>query len=311
MGAVRFPLLPVSLSWLQSTTLEVMIDQEGFRTIKPVFKLAGYAPPSTMESEVVSLGVHFVSATADFMPLQRKSFAFHYSELDTPPVLRRLMLNDDGSRDYLSRQAYLVLKANGPYSVQGTESAQSSRLYPATEHSVLSWRFDYVVGDRRTEAGRIIPGEKTLTPLSFSCSPALLLPAQGKKIRVVHVVKKSVAAKLTAVKIEPPRPPSPYLVLRATPLSDAESELRGAVTGKHRARSKAPQDKPIHSASSTYHSAQLNSSIFLHGTTEAFPPLSESLRSPKTDVGASRAIVSPETISALFPIDTSHGVDEY
>ena len=304
LGSVRFPLLPVSLSWLQSTILEVMIDQEGFRTIKPVFKLAGYAPPSTMESEVVSLGVHFVSATADFMPLQRKSFAFHYSELDTPPVLRRLLLNDDGSRDYLSRQAYLVLKANGPYSVQGTESAQSSRLYPTTEHSVLSWRFDYVVGDRRTEAGRIIPGEKTFTPLSFSCSPALLLPAQGKKIRVVHVVKKSVAAKLTAVKIEPPRPPSPYLVLRATPLSDAES------TGMHRARSKAPQDTPIHSAS-TYHSTQLTSPIFLHGTTGAFPPLSESLRSPKTHVGASRAIVSPETINALFPIDTSHVVDEY
>ena len=304
IGAVRFPLLPVSLSWLQSTTLEVMIDQEGFRTIKPVFKLAGYAPPSTMESEVVSLGVHFVSATADFMPLQRKSFAFHYSELDTPPVLRRLMLNDDGSRDYLSRQAYLVLKANGPYSVQGTESAQSSRLYPTTEHSVLSWRFDYVVGDRRTESGRLIPGEKTFTPLSFSCSPALLLPAQGKKIRVVHVVKKSVAAKLTAVKIEPPRPPSTYLVLRATPLSDAES------TGMHRARSKPPQDTPIHGAS-TYHPAQPTSSIFIHGTTEAFPPLPESLRSPKTHVGTSRAIVSPETINALFPIDTSHVVDEY
>jgi hypothetical protein len=226
MGVIRFPLLPVSLSWLQSTTLEIMIDQEGFRTIKPIFKLAGYAPSSTMESEVVSLGVHLVSATADFMPFQRKSFAFHYSELDTPPVLRRLMLNGDGSRDYLSRQAYLVLKANGPYSVQGTESAHSSRLFPSTEHSILSWRFDYFVGDRRTEAGKIIPGEKTFTPLSFSCSPALLLPTQGKKIRVVHVVKKSVAAKLTAMKIEPPRPPSPYLVSRATPLSHTESELR-------------------------------------------------------------------------------------
>ena len=226
MGVVRFPLLPVSLSWLQSTTLEVMIDQEGFRTIKPIFKLAGYAPSRTMESEVVSLGVHLVSATADFMPLQRKSFAFHYSELDTPPVLRRLMLNGDESRDYLSRQAYLVLKANGPYSVQGTESAHSSLLSPATEHSVLSWRFDYFVGDRRTEAGRIIPGEKTFTPLSFSCSPALLLPTQGKKIRVLHMVKKTVAAKLTAMKVEPPRPPSPYLVSRARPLSDAESELR-------------------------------------------------------------------------------------
>ncbi len=232
IGCVRFPLLLVSLSWLQSTTLEVMIDQEGFRMIKPVFKLAGYAPPSTTESEAVFLVAHLVSATADFMPLQRRSFAFHYSELDTPPVLRRLILNGDEFQDYLSKQAYLILKANGPYTVQGIEHVQSSPLFP---HSILSWRFDYLVGDRRTETGRIIPGEKTFIPLSFSCSPALLLPTQGKKIRVIQVVKKSVAGKLTATKVEPPRPPSPYLgVPRATPLSDAESGSPGIVTGKHK-----------------------------------------------------------------------------
>jgi hypothetical protein len=282
-----------------------MIDQEGFRMIKPIFKLAGYTPPpSAMGREAVSLGQHLVSATADFMPLQRKSFAFHHSQLDTPPVLRRLMLNGDGSRDYLSKQAYLILKANGPYTVQGTEPVQDSRFFSATEHSVLSWRFDYLVGDRRTETGKIIPGEKVLTPLSFSCSPALLLPTRGKKIRVMHVVKKSVAAKLMAMKIEPPRPPSPYLVPGATPLSDAESERQGAVAGKHRAsRSYAPQDTSTLSTS-TNDSAQLSSPVFSRGTTEAFPPLSQSLQSPKIHVG-SRAIVSPETINALFPVDTS------
>jgi len=234
--------------------------------INPVFKLAGYAPPRTKESEAVSLGAHLVSATADFMPVQRKSFAFHYSELDTPPVLRRLMLNGDESRDYLSKQAYLTLRANGPYTVQGIEHVQSSPLFLANGHSVLSWRFDYLVGDRRTEAGRIIPGEKTFTPLSFSCSPALLLPTQGKKIRVMHVVKKSVAAKLAATKVEPPRPPSYLGSPGATP-SDAESEFPGApaITGKHNVSpSNAPQDTPVH----------------LHGTTEALPHLSEPLQSP-------------------------------
>jgi hypothetical protein len=264
IGTVRFPLLPVSLFWLQSTTLEIMIDQEGFRMIKPLFKLAGYAPPRTKESEAVSLGAHLVSATADFMPMQRKSFAFHYSELDTPPVLRRLLLNSDESRDYLSKQAYLTLKANGPYTVQGIEHVQSSPVFLANEHSVLSWRFDYLVGDRRTEAGKIIPGEKTFTPLCFSCSPALLLPTQGKKIRVMHVVKKSVAAKLTATKVEPPRPPSYLGSPGATPLSDAESEFPGTVTGKHKVSSSNAQDAPAH----------------LLGTTEALPHLLESLQSP-------------------------------
>lgn len=290
LGVVRFPLLPVSLSWLQSTTLEVMIDQEGFRMIKPNFKLAGYAPRS-------EVGLHLVSATADFMPSQRKSFSFHHSELETPPVLRRLMLNGDESRDYLSRQAFLTLKANGPYTVQGTEPVHSSDLFPAT----LSWRFDYLVGDRRTEAGRIIPGEKTFTPLSFSCSPALLLPTQGKKIRVMHVVKKSVTAKLTAMKIEPPRPPPPYLVPGAPPPADAEFELRGAVTGKH--RSNAPQVSPRLSTS-TYDSAQVDRPV--HSSPEAFPPLTEPLRSPKTRIGTRRA----DRISTLFHIDTSHVVDE-
>jgi hypothetical protein len=241
IDAERLSLPPSALSWLQSTVLEVMIDQEGFRMIKPVFRFAGYSWPTATEGDVTSLGVHLVSGTADFMPLQRKSFAFHHSALDTPPVLRRLMVNCDTSCDYLSRQAYLILKANGPYTVQGTELVQSAHLIPSHEAQVLAWRFDYIVADRRTEAGRIIPGEKTLTPLIFSCSPALLRPLQAKNISVVHVVKKSVTAKLTATKMEPPTPPSPCPVPGAT--SNAGSELHeAAVRRRKRAKSDVQRD---------------------------------------------------------------------
>lgn len=277
-SSVRFPLLPVALSWLQSTTLEVLIDQEGFRMIKPVFRFAGYSRSTTTERDIVSHGVHLVSATVDFMPLQRKSFAFHHSALDTPPVLRRLMVNSDRSNDYLSRQAYLILKANGPYTVQGTEPVQSSHLLSTAGPSVLAWRFDYLVADRRTEAGRIISGEKTLTPLSFTCSPALLQPAQAKRIRVVHVVKKGVAAKLTATKMEPPMPPSPCLVPDATstPLSNAESELRETATRKLKsAHPKLLQDT-LTLGISLHDSAQLFSSMLHHGTGGAFLPISGS-----------------------------------
>jgi hypothetical protein len=105
----------------------------------------------------------------------------------------------------------------------------------------------------------------------------------------MHVVKKSVAAKLTAMKIEPPRPPSPYLVPGATPLSDAESELRGAVTVKHRAsRSYASQDTPIRG----------NASDVEWSYTESYVEV----LSPKTRVGARRA----EPINTLFPIAISH-----
>lgn len=261
VDTARSPLLPVSLSWLQSTTLEIMIDQEGFRMIKPVFRFAGYSCSTTTENNAITLGLHLVSATADFMPLQRRSFAFHHSSLDTPPVLRRLMVNGDRSHDYLSRQAYLILKANGPYTVQGTELVQSLRHFPSANPPVLAWRFDYVVGDRRTEAGRIIPGEKTLTPLSFTCSPALLQSTQAKKIRVVHVVKKSVVTKLTATKMEPPIPPSPYPPPGTTPLSKAGSELREAAIRKYkRAHPNVPQDA-LTLGISTLGPAQLASSI--------------------------------------------------
>lgn len=202
----RFTLLPLSLSWLKSTVLEIMIDQEGFRAIQPVLRLVGYSRPPAPET---GADLQLVSATADFMPVERKSFSFHHSSLETPPVFRRLMINGDEYHDYLSRQAYLILKANGPYTVHGTEPVQSARHFPHAEPPVLSWRFDYLVGDRRTEAGRIIPGEKTFTPLSFSCSPGLLQPAQARKIRVVQVVKKSVTPKLTAIKMGPPVPPRP------------------------------------------------------------------------------------------------------
>jgi hypothetical protein len=271
ISSARFP-LPVALSWLLSTTLEVMIDQEGFRMTKPVFRFAGYSRPTTTESDIVSHGAHLVSASVDFMPLQRKCFAFHHSALDTPPVLRRLMVNGDRSSDYLSRQAYLILKANGPYTVQGTEPVQSSRFLATAGPAVLTWRFDYLVADRRTEAGRIIPGEKTLTPLSFTCAPALLQPSQAKKIRVVHVVKKGVVAKLTATRMEPPMPPSPCLVADATPLSNAEAEPREIATRKLKsAHPNLLQDTlTLGLGISIRDSAQLSSSILHYGTGGAF-----------------------------------------
>lgn len=264
----RFPLLPLSLSWLKSTVLELMIDQEGFRMIHPTFRLAGYSCPPALESETTPLDSRLVSATADFMPAERKSFTFHHSSLDTPPVLRRLLVNGDGFHDYLSRQAYLVLRANGPYSVQGTEPVQSSRLFTNAELPLLTWRFDYLVGDRRTEAGRIIPGEKTLTPLSFSCSPGLLQPAQARKIRVVHVVKKSVTPKLTAIKMVPPVPPRRHLIPRLVPMHDASSEIN--TTGHGHVPSHARQSEPTHV------STQLTSSVSLHGLRGSFQHLTDS-----------------------------------
>ncbi|KAI0307951.1 hypothetical protein B0F90DRAFT_1678793 [Multifurca ochricompacta] len=292
----RFPCLPMSLSWLESTILEVMIDQEGFRVIRPIFRLAGYSSPATKESDALSLSVELVSATADFMPTQRKSFVFHHSALETPPVLRRLMVNGDASCDYLSRQAYLVVEANGPYTIQGNEPLKSSsRLFPTAGPVALAWKLDYLVGDRRTETGRVLPGEKTFTPLSFSCSPALLQPTQARKIRVVHVVRKSVATKLTAVKMGPPTPPRPHLGPESVPLHTTRADSREIVIKKHRRARSHVSRNAFTLRHSTQDPAQLSSS-------QSF---SDSPPSSRVRGEASRPIVSMEAINALFPMDVS------
>jgi hypothetical protein len=73
-----------------------------------------------------------------------------------------------------------------------------------------------MVADRRAGGIGQIEGEKTLTPLTFSCSPLLLHPLQGKKIKLMHIMKKSVTTKLVAEKVEPPALRSP-ITLHPTP----------------------------------------------------------------------------------------------
>ncbi|KIK94155.1 hypothetical protein PAXRUDRAFT_828295 [Paxillus rubicundulus Ve08.2h10] len=148
------------------------------------------------------------------MPMIRETFAFHYATLDGPPTLRMLSVGGDESRDYISRQATLSVKSNGVYTVLGTETFLASILSEVhgsrSENVKLRWKFDYLVSDRKVDAtGKTLPGEKTLTPLTFSCSPYLLHPLQGKKTAFMHIVKKNLVSKLGSQKLEPPVcPPS-------------------------------------------------------------------------------------------------------
>ena len=243
--------LPHHLAWLQFVTISLSIDQEGFRAVSPTFQLVGYTKPalpihtsraqmqklfagghngdvgSTSVKQVSGLVgqastdsdlvVNLDGGMAEFMPLMRESFVFHHSALDTPPSLRRLSVNGDESRDYLSKLAYLGIKSSGGfqvYAVCGSEVRRGSGGEDPAARSEggvspspikLEWRFEYAVEDKRkadgTKAGG---GEKSLTPLRFSCSPGLLHPKQGHKVTVLSVWKKSIQPKLVASKVEPP-----------------------------------------------------------------------------------------------------------
>jgi len=201
---------PKDLSWLDKTIVEMVIDQEGFRGVVARFKFSGFNNKQSLAPAGDTSGV------AHFRPIHRQSFIFHYAPIDGLPVLRRITLNGDETRDYCSRQASLRLKSNGVYVVRGNElsslhAPKATSESPGVSHGPrVHWRFEYFVDDRRADGSgsKIIDGEKVLTPLSFSCSPLLLHPLQGKRIRLIHVMKKAVAPKLVAEKMEPPDLPS-------------------------------------------------------------------------------------------------------
>jgi hypothetical protein len=223
----KFEYLPQNLSWLKNICLQLWIDQEGFRAIRPEFKLAGYSdldrsfepfgrdPIVIPQASSTSAGLD--QGIADFQPVERQVFFFHRSTLDSAPVFRRLTVNGDEARDYISRQASLVLK-NGVYTVRGNETSALSNdrntNSDSSVHAKLKWKFDYMVQDRKGDkTGKILAGEKTFTPLAFSCTPSMLHSLQGKKVRLMHIVKKSVATKIPAEKVEPPNPPTKSPVL--------------------------------------------------------------------------------------------------
>ena len=189
-------------AWIRDVTVQCLVDQEGFRSAQPSFKLSGIVHLcSSLEPQTPG------PARAQFRPITRQSFHFHHAAFETPPILRRVTTNNQETHDYVSRQAYLTLKCNGVYVVHGHEI---SSLGHDGENRKLSWQFEYLVDDRRLDvSGRIIEGEKVLTPLTFSCSPELLLPAQGKRVNIMHVFKKSIASKLFAEKFQPPGTPTP------------------------------------------------------------------------------------------------------
>ena len=240
--------LPPVLSWLQTVQLELWIDQEAFRLARPVFALCGYTIASAPDHDP-DLVSALTYGSAEFRPVERQQFIFHHHALDPPPVLRKLTMAGDDSRDYLSRQASLAIKANGVYSVSGTESFESGPPSPhhtgPPPHSPahqqplrLTWRFEYLVEDG---PGKAKAGDKTLTPLTFACSPGLLHPTHGKKIRIMHVVKKTLTPKLTSEKIGLPHP-EPRIRIQTDPpgRSAAQSHARPLV-GHRRAKSTSAQ----------------------------------------------------------------------
>ncbi|KAI0660513.1 hypothetical protein C8Q70DRAFT_975994 [Cubamyces menziesii] len=230
LGSGSLTDLPDVLSWLRDLCIELWIDQEGFRAIRPRFRLSGYTHPASTTRSGSTLADVLTHGTAQFLPARRQGAVYHHGTLDSCPVLRRLTLADNEDKDYISRHASLTIKANGVYAVTGTETFDD---HPSQSGSLqLHWRFEYVVDDPKGLRRATTSGEKAFIPLSFSCSPGLLHPTHGKPIKLMHVLKKNITPKLSA------KPADIRLghVADVAPLSDANGTQGEPTQGARRAR---------------------------------------------------------------------------
>jgi hypothetical protein len=255
---VKHVALPEELSWLKHMIIELWIDQEGFRAVRPCMQLMGYSPRTRSlhpYESAENAGSDVTAGVAEFMPTKRETFTFHYATLDSPPTLRTVSVAGNESRDYISRQATLSIKANGVYTVLGTETLIASIPNSHAHGLRLRWKFDYLVSDRKVDGtGKTHPGEKALTPLTFSCSPYLFHPLQGKKAGLIHIMKKNLVPKLGSQKVEPPTyasshsiPPqtSRHLSIGKDAATHARSRSDASTKSGHYSLARSPLDTGV------------------------------------------------------------------
>ncbi|KAH8835545.1 hypothetical protein DL96DRAFT_1574624 [Flagelloscypha sp. PMI_526] len=224
--------------WLKSLQITLNIDQEGFRNASVVFR------PSSAVNDFASIGPN---GCVHFTPINRQTYPFHHAPMEGRPILRRLIVNNDESQDYLSHLASICLKTNIVYCIRGTENSCQ------TDYSGrLDWSFTYIVADRRMQNRQIAShGEKTILPMTFSCSPHLLHPSQAKKTTIVQVLKKSFARRIEPILFEPP--------LSATPKTSSISPEQPTAQYQRCAPRKPAGKENVHpkSSSTAQHSRQI------------------------------------------------------
>ncbi|CCO34790.1 hypothetical protein BN14_08898 [Rhizoctonia solani AG-1 IB] len=223
--------------------------------MSPATSRFGPVSPSSGQDVDTPSEPHFLEnwGVAEFTMKKRQGLNFHHGITESEPILRRLTVNGVEDRDYLSREASLSIKSNGVYTVKGSE-----------DRGRFEWKLEYLVEDRRGPSGAVIPGEKTLTPLLFTCAPELLIPEQGKKVKLLHVMKKSMTPKIQSSKTEPPTAPgtprSLALKEKSTPSHTGTSSAGKALgtiakivrpsSSKSRLRPTSPKDNYPHVNSS-------------------------------------------------------------
>jgi hypothetical protein len=124
------------------TDITLQIDQEGFRTIHPLFILSPRSPNSTTSrSDILEY-----KAVIPLGDPNKNGYPFHLG-YEKAPVIRRLCVGDEPRRDYLKRHAKLGVGTDGIWRALGGEGGES-------------FCFVYEVADRLSLNDKVLAGEK-------------------------------------------------------------------------------------------------------------------------------------------------------
>ncbi|GAA6009224.1 hypothetical protein JCM11491_004234 [Sporobolomyces phaffii] len=165
------------------TSLQLLIDQEGFRDAKVDFVYTG---------EDAETGLLEFVAKRPEAGLEREGYPFHAGFLQTPPHLRRLHLNGNDAVDYLRREASLSIgNKDGVYKVSSHSKIDLDLAQGGKDIEGPYFSFAYETKRRLNLVGRPMKGERLLRPLVFVCSREFLDPRRGRKIGFLHLVSRT------------------------------------------------------------------------------------------------------------------------
>ncbi|GAA5991937.1 hypothetical protein JCM5350_005826 [Sporobolomyces pararoseus] len=147
------------------TSLQLLIDQEGFRDAKIEFVYTG---------EDAETGLLEFQAKRPAVGLEREGWPFHVGFLQVPPRLRRLHLNGNDSVDYLRREASLSIgNKDGVYKVSSHSKIDLELAQVGQDIEGPYFSFAYETKRRLNLVGRPMKGERvsnfTSLEIDISC----------------------------------------------------------------------------------------------------------------------------------------------
>lgn len=139
-------------TWLRDIVVGICIDQENFRPVHPLFTLVWVSQKTSDEQDkaLQELGISaekrvLLGGMAEFKPVRRCSYIFHHTTLDASPCLRRITLQGDETREFISRFASLRISQFGVYTVSGVEEHKIITPFKGQQTVQMKWKFEYFV----------------------------------------------------------------------------------------------------------------------------------------------------------------------